>query len=306
MKNIVLIIGGLLIVAAAGFFIFLSGGSTTVNNDKEPVVPSTEQPVVEEMPNEEIMEVENEPISVIGKSVAGNDIMAYHFGKGEKEVLFVGGTHGGYSWNTALLNFELIDWFSSNESIIPDNVKVTVIPVLNPDGLETVTGSTGRFNPSDASKVESEKIAGRFNANEVDLNRNFDCEWKAAGTWQNRTVSGGSKPFSEPESSALRTYVLENKPVAAVTWYSAAGGVYASNCKKGILPGTKSMTELFAKASGYSAYEEFDYYEITGDMVNWFASQNIPAISVLLTNHENTELSKNKAGVEAILKYLAE
>jgi hypothetical protein len=40
-------------------------------------------------------------------------------------------------------------------------------------------------------------------------------------------------------------------------------------------------------------------------MVNWLAKNNIPAISVLLTNHQSTELSKNKLGVDAILKHFA-
>jgi hypothetical protein len=81
--------------------------------------------------------------------------------------------------------------------------------------------------------------------------------------------------------------------------------VYSSNCKNGVSTDTKELTELFAKASGYTAHAEFDYYEITGDLVNWMAGQNIPAISVLLTDHENTELTKNKAGIEAILTYVA-
>ncbi len=185
-------------------------------------------------------------------------------------------------------------------------MKVTIIPVLNPDGLEKVTGSPDRFEAADVSKVESVKIAGRFNANDVDLNRNFDCEWQPTGTWQNRKVSGGEAAFSEPESKAVRSYVTENKPAAVVTWYSAAGGVYASNCKNGTLPETLALTNLFAKAAGYTAHEKFDYYEITGDMVNWLAGQKIPAISVLLTDRVQTEFNKNRAGVEAVLNYYAE
>ncbi|MEK7586773.1 MAG: hypothetical protein AAB453_02805, partial [Patescibacteria group bacterium] len=64
-------------------------------------------------------------------------------------------------------------------------------------------------------------------------------------------------------------------------------------------------TTLFAKASGYKEYNDFDFYEITGDMVNWLAKINIPAISVLLSDHENVEWNKNKAGIEALLKNYA-
>jgi hypothetical protein len=85
-------------------------------------------------------------------------------------------------------------------------------------------------------------------------------------------------------------------------WYSSAGGVFASNCHNGILPETLTLTNTFAKASGYPAYNDFNFYEITGDMVNWLAKEEIPAISVLLTNHTDTEWTKNKAGIEAVLK----
>jgi murein tripeptide amidase MpaA len=242
---------------------------------------------------------------VIGKSVAGNDIKAYHFGNGKTELLFIGGIHGGYEWNTSLLAFEMIDWLKKNPKAIPDNITVTVIPVLNPDGLKKVTGTTDRFSASQVSQLADKQISGRYNGNNVDLNRNFDCKWQAVGTWQDKEVSGGKSAFSEPEAQTIRSYVTTNKPKAIITWFSAAGGVYASECDKGILPETQTLTDLFAQASNYPAHKAFTDYKITGDMVNWFASQNIPAISVLLTTHDQTEWSKNQAGVEAILKHYA-
>ena len=91
-----------------------------------------------------------------------------------------------------------------------------------------------------------------------------------------------------------------------VVWYSAAGGVYASSCHNDVLPETDTILNTYSKASGYKAYKNFDYYAITGDMVNWLAKNNIPAISVLLTTHADTEWSKNRAGVDALMKYYAE
>ena len=40
-------------------------------------------------------------------------------------------------------------------------------------------------------------------------------------------------------------------------------------------------------------------------MTNWLAKIKIPAISVLLTNHEDTEWDKNLAGIKALLQYYA-
>jgi len=255
-------------------------------------------------PNEQATTTEREPTTVIGKSVEGRDITAYHYGAGETELLFVGGIHGGYSWNTTLVAYELMDYLTANPSVIPQGVSVTVIPALNPDGLYKVVRMEGRFTARDIP-ANAETTPGRFNARQVDLNRNFDCDWKASGTWQSRTVSGGSAAFSEPESQAIKTYVEATNPTAVVVYYSSAGGVFASNCHGGTLPETLALTNEYAEASGYKAYEDFDFYTITGDMVNWLAKKEIPAISVLLTNHTNVEWDKNRAGIEALFAHYA-
>ena len=239
---------------------------------------------------------------VIGQSIEGRDITAYHFGSGKNEILFVGGIHGGYEWNTALVAYQLIDYLKSNPTAITPGVRVTVIPVLNPDGLNKVVGTTtGKFTKADVSTDTATVVAGRFNGDDVDLNRNFDCDWKSTGVWQNTTVSGGSSAFSEPESRAIKNYVEMNNPVAVIVWYSAAGGVYASNCHNGVSALTSTLMNTFATGSGYPAYDSFDFYATTGDMTNWLAKNNIPAISVLLTNHSDTEWSKNKAGIQAVI-----
>jgi hypothetical protein len=63
------------------------------------------------------------------------------------------------------------------------------------------------------------------------------------------------------------------------------------------------LTDLFADASGYPGHTSFDFYEVTGDMVNWLASKKIPAISVLLTSHTSTDWSKNEKGIKALLNH---
>ncbi len=248
-------------------------------------------------------------VEVIGQSSDGRDITAHTFGDGKNEILFIGGIHGGYAPNTSLVAYDLIDYLEESVEADADfleTVVITVIPTLNPDGLAKVTGKSGRFSTGDVNTNPTVQVAGRFNNNNVDLNRNFDCGWQSEGTWQNRSVSGGSSPFSEPEAAALRDYVAKYKPDAVVAYYAAAGGVFASTCSPTVSEETKAITNAYAAASGYEASEEFDFYEITGDMVNWFARQGTPAISVLLTDRSNTEWAKNKAGVDALIKYYAQ
>ena len=296
------------LIIGFGVYMLFSGSSTVVENEQTEQTTSTEETstVTGETNDQTVTEEVDETKTIIGSSVEDRDITAYHYGTGDKEILFIGGIHAGYSWNTVLVAYELMDYLEENPEAIPESVKVTVIPALNPDGLYKVVGTEGRFDASDVPVSEALTIPGRFNANEVDLNRNFDCEWKAEGTWQNRTVDGGSKAFSEPESLAIRNYATQNEPEAVIVWYSAAGGVFSSSCHNGVSEATKNLTNLYANASGYKAYQEFNFYEITGDMVNWIASQDIPAISVLLTNHKDIEWTKNKAGIDAVLKQYGE
>lgn len=294
MKNFII---SLIVIVALGFGIYL-----LIKNLSVTKVPEA-SPTPTETNATTTVEQRNPEQTVIGRSVEGRDITAYHYGTGSKELMFVGGIHGGYEWNTVLAAYELLDYVKANPNVIPSNIKITIVPVLNPDGLNKTVGAAGRFKPTEAPTDLSETVSGRFNANGVDLNRNFDCDWQASGTWQNKKVSGGDSVFSEPESQAMRDYVTANKPSAVVVWYSAAGGVYSSSCHNGVSAETSAITKIYADASGYPAYQDFDFYEITGDMVNWLAKENIPAISVLLTNHTSTEWTKNQKGFEALLKY---
>lgn len=229
------------------------------------------------------------PVVTIGQSVSGRTIEAHRFGTGAADILVVGGIHGAYAPNTSALAERIITEAESNTNFIPDGVTLHVIPNLNPDGLAL-----------------GESPAGRFNANEVDLNRNFNCEWQAEGVWQNTPVSGGSAAFSEPEAAALRDYVAEITPAAAIVYYAADGGVYASECRNGVAAATLELTNTYAAASDYTANEEFDFYQITGDAVNWLASERVPAISVLLSNYTSTEWQENRAGLVAVMDVFAE
>lgn len=288
-----------ILIAIGGYFYFQSQNSVNVaqNPGSGEQTPTTTAATT--TPTQK-------PQESIGKSVSGQDIVAYHFGTGNKEILLVGGIHGGYEWNTALVAYQIIDQLRADPSAVPANLTVTVIPVVNPDGLRKVVDTTGPFAASDVNESQAVQVSGRFNSNTVDLNRNFDCDWQSSGVWQTKKVSGGTAAFSEPESQAIKAYVESHKPAAVIVWYSSAGGVFSSNCHSGVLPETNLMNQIFSKAAGYPSHEVYDYYATTGDMTNWLTKIGTPAISVLLTNHTDTELSKNTAGVNAILQHFAQ
>jgi predicted deacylase len=225
---------------------------------------------------------------VIGTSVESRPIEVFTFGTGEIDLLFVGGVHGGYEANSVRLADEMIAEFKVRPETIPASVTVHIIPVLNPDGYALPTTASDQ--------------ARRFNANGVDLNRNFDCKWEPTSSWRNETVSAGTAPFSEPEAVALRDYVSFTNPNAAVFWHSVANTVYGSECETGVLDATRLLMNTYANAANYNTVEKFDAYPITGDVEGWLASIGIPAVTVELQTRDSIEWERNWAGMLATLE----
>lgn len=260
-----------------------------------PVAPVVPEPVVE---------VPAASARTIGTSVEGRAIDAYTFGTGDTHLLLVGGIHGGYEWNSVVLAHEFIKHFTASPELIPSHLRVSIIPSLNPDGVSKVTGLEGVFAQTDVSELVP-AAEGRFNANAVDLNRNFDCKWQPESTWRGNVVSAGTAPFSEPEAHALRDFVLAEQPEAVVFWHSQANAVYASECENGILPLTRTIMSAYAGAAGYASVDVFDAYPVTGDAEGWLASIGIPAITVELSSHSTVEWEKNLAGTQALFGVFA-
>ncbi len=241
----------------------------------------------------------------IGRSVDGRPIVAHHFGDGDADILFIGGLHGGYAWNTSLVAYELIDFLKTHPEEIMDNERITVIPVLNPDGLYQVAGTADSFTKDHIKPEKVSALSPRFNTNYVDLNRNFDCDWKQNAQWGERIVSGGVAPFSEPESLALKNYIRTSKPDAVIVWYAGAGSVYGSSCNNGISALTRSLVERYAQASGYIPVPKYNFAAMSGDLVNWLAKEGVPAVSVLLPGRADSDWSRNEAGIKEIFKMFA-
>ncbi len=304
-KHIVLAILAIVLFGAAFYLLTNSGNEvsttnqdssdTTGANNQIPVEPDNGTgdgagpiPEAEESVDDENVSQHDEETTTIGASVEGSEITAYHFGSGAEEILLVGGIHGSYSKNTGDLADELVAYYKENESDIPDNITLTIIPRMNPDG-EAVGGTDGRFNASG-----------------VDLNRNFACDWAPTSMWRDQVVSGGTEAFSEPEAATLRDYVQRYEPSTAIVWFSSEGKVYPSACEDAPDKDSITLAATFASASDYPAQAEFDAYTINGDMVNWMAGEGVIAISVLLSDHQKTEFEKNLAGVQAVLNSAAE
>jgi len=222
----------------------------------------------------------------IGQSVEGRDIVAHHFGTGPRSLLLVGGMHGGWEENTVTLVSEMIVHFQANPQDILPGLSLVLVPVANPDGM-----AHGRVE------------AGRFNANQVDLNRNWGCNWSAEARWRDQAVNAGPRPFSEPETSALSAFIQVLRPAAVLFYHSAAGGIFAGNC--GGDHGSMLMSQVLGEATGYSYGQPFTAYRVTGTAASWVDGLGIPAADVELVTWTDSEFERNLRGVMALQRWLA-
>lgn len=240
-------------------------------------------------------------LSVIGTSVEERPLTAYQFKNGSNKVVIIGGIHGGYEWNTTALAVEAIEYFTENPDTIPDSVTLTIIPSANPDGQALVNEMVETLPVGNIVEIPIEEtLPGRVNANSVDLNRNWDCEWRESAYWRDQWVRGGSEPFSEPETQALRDFLLTTSPEVIVFLHSASDGVFASGCGETYAPSLQAAN-IYGLAAGYPVHDKFDAYPVTGDAGDWLATQGISAITVELKNHTDLDLVENLVGMKALL-----
>lgn len=207
----------------------------------------------------------------IGRSTEDLPIMAARLGDGPHAVLFVGGIHAGYAPASVGLAEDLITHLEANPQTIPAGVTIYVVPKLNPDS-ENVPGD------------------GRYNANGVDLNRNWQCNWAAMDG------RGGSGPLSEAESQALSGFIDQINPEAVVFWNAP---LQAGN-QRTVSPGkcqveqdaSEKLAKLYASEVSYDAKQANLGGSVTGDITDSLADQGIAAIFVLL--HSQTEANINE------------
>jgi predicted deacylase len=229
------------------------------------------------------------PSSVItlGYSVEGRALTARRFGEGERVLMLVGGMHGGWEANTVDLIEALSAHFEAHPEDIQPGLSLVLVAVANPDGL-----------PHGRSE------AGRFNANGVDLNRNWGCEWSAEAVWRSQRVNPGVTAFSEPESRALAESIRTLRPAAVLFYHSAANGVYAGECDGDMTADSEALAAVLGEATGYRYGQPFSAYTVTGTAPNWVDGLGIPSVDVELRTWTDAEFEANLRGVLAVQRWL--
>lgn len=122
-------------------------------------------------------------VEIIGRSANGRSIPCRILGNGPDVTLILATIHGDESAGTPLVE-RLHVHLRDNPWLLKDRT-VLLVPVANPDGRSDKT---------------------RFNANGVDLNRNFPTENFRPSTRH------GAEPLSEPEALALHELIDQRPP----------------------------------------------------------------------------------------------
>jgi hypothetical protein len=190
----------------------------------------------------------------------------------EPRVRISAGIHGNEKLTTEILiryvDYLLREFNNENTEIINliNSRYIVIIPIINPDGYVS---------------------SRRYNANGVDLNRNFSRKW--SGDYSVH----GSAAFSEPESLAVSEYSLKKKFTTGITLHSGAVIVnmpfdYGKE-SLGIFPLENDLVEYMGLVYAESGVHPFnthpdilrspyvdrgtinggDWYVITGSMQDW-------------------------------------
>jgi hypothetical protein len=246
----------------------------------------TETPTVN-VPTSTAILPDGEPF-VIGHSVAGREIKVVRFGNGPIQRMIVADVHGGYEENTNRLVNYMIDYLKTYPDQIPPGITLNILKTLNPDGL-----------------ARSLDKYGRLNDHGVDINRNFNSNWKAqwdsTGCWNLLPVSSGSMPESEPETQALVHFIETHSVDALISYHSAGLGIFAGGQPNDLV--SERLARLLAGVSGYTYPPITNGCEFTGQMANWASSLGIAAVDVELSNHTDIDWVENRTILNTFLAW---
>lgn len=247
----------------------------------------------------------------IGRSVMGRSLWRLSLGSGEKRVM-VNAAHHASEWlcTPLLLTFaeELAgacasggDILGQNAAAVMERASLTLIPAVNPDGIDLETGELqqGEFyrGALDIARDWPQipfPAGWKANIRGTDLNLQYPAGWEEAKAIKYaQGVRGpaprdyvGPAPLTAPESRAMYDYTLALAPQLTISLHSQGELIYwrYGDCEP---EGARRLAELFARLSGY-ALDDPEKSAANAGYRDWFIeSFDRPGFTIEVGRGEN-------------------
>ena len=234
--------------------------------------------------------------AMIGRSVLGRPLWALFLGAGDNRVLY-NAAHHANEWITTplLLSFaeELAEAFAKGGTIfgrsaaeILDYARLCLVPLVDPDGVDLVTGEL----QSGEAFEHAKGIAARYpalpfpsgwkaNIRGTDLNLQYPARWETAR--EIKAAAGisapapadyvGPAPLSAPESRAMAAFTRRFDPALTLAFHTQGEVIYWRFADYEVA-GARDIAATFAAVSGYSP-EETPYASAFAGYKDWFIQE---------------------------------
>ena len=192
-------------------------------------------------------------------------------------IAFLGTHHAREHLSTEIplmLAKHLAENFESDAAIkkLIQTREIFIIPLVNPDGA-VYDIENRRFRMWRKNRYRTSTTAYG-----IDLNRNYGFKWGTGGSSRNTRsdVYMGPKPFSEPETQAVRDFIKSNKNIKILLsfhtfselilypWGHKDAGVTGKDAKV-----FTTMAKTMSKWNGYKPMQASGLYIASGDTCDW-------------------------------------
>lgn len=243
--------------------------------------------------------------SSIGDSVMDKDLPYIKLGNGQKQLLYVAGTHAN-EWICCPLLMKFVEEYASAyvsggkifdkfAKDIFDTATIYIVPMLNPDGIDLVTGV---LDKNSLEYLNARKISTNFpnirfpdgwksNIQGIDLNLQFPAMWEQAReikfsqgytTYAPRDFVG-NMPLEAPEAIALYDFTINNKFDIMLTFHSQGEVIYWKFLDYNP-PNAFQIGEAFSTLSGYDL-QDTPYASSFAGFKDWFIqTYNLPGYTM--------------------------
>ena len=229
----------------------------------------------------------------IGKSVMNRPLWCMTLGRGDNRVLYSAAHHAN-EWITTPLLLKFTEQlarayadggfiYSQSAAELLDYATLFIVPAVDPDGIDLVTGELTTGEHYDAA-VDIAAAYPQYpfpsgwkaNIRGVDLNLQYPAGWEQARA--NKAALGvtspapadfvGYSPLSAPESRALYDYTLSVSPALILAYHTQGEVIYWRY--DGYPPeGAQEIGAAFAQLSGY-ALEDTPFASGFAGYKDWF------------------------------------